>query len=168
MYRFVAGLALLAAAAAGGAAADQPTTVKLPVRAAAPPGRALAHPLLPDELDLTPGNAAPLWIRAGLAARNSGDRWSDERYAWSGETPLEKLPKKQVRALLAAHSAVFRLADQAARKERCDWDLPPLTVQSLADLPLDDVQSFRAAMNVLSIKTRLHLAEGELDEALHT
>lgn len=177
MLRFVAGLVLLAGLVTLAAADPQPAppsppppTVKLPVRSTVPAGRALAHPLLPDELDRTTGNAAPLWMRAGNAARTSGHKWTDEQYKWSSteEMPLGKLPQKQVRELIAAHAAVFRLADQAARKDRCEWDLPPLTVQTLNDLPLDDVQSFRAMTNLLSIKIRLHLTEGDLPAALQT
>src|SRR5262245_19231025 len=47
---------------------DQPTVVKLSATAPAKKARALKYPLLPDPLDLTPGNAATFWRRAGRAA----------------------------------------------------------------------------------------------------
>lgn len=169
MPRFVLGLVLLVGPAVAAAAEPQPTTVALPVPAKLPKqARALEHRLLPDPLDLTHGNAAPMWLRAGTSARTSTRKWTDAEYKWSSrdEMPLDKLPRKEVRELLAQFGTALRLAHQAARLDRCDWDLPPLTLQGLNDLPFDDIQGFRVLAQLLSVEFRLRLAEGELGEAL--
>src|SRR4051794_25164239 len=90
--------------------ADFATAEKIPPAQRAPPQagkptRAISHRLWPDPLDQVPGNAAPLWLRAGLAARlaNTGkQRWTEKEWKWLGssETALKDLPRKEVREFL--------------------------------------------------------------------
>jgi hypothetical protein len=154
-----------------GPAGSEPTpVVKLAAQAGAQPGRALEYRLLPDPLDLTPGNAAPLWLRAGQAARNVRRKLTDKEEKWlsAAETPLQALPRKEVRALLADYAAALRLADQAARRARCDWEYPPLTLQGVQDLPLDEIQNYRELARLLTLRYRLELSEGRFDQAIGT
>jgi hypothetical protein len=134
-------------------------------------GRALKYQLLPDPLDQVHGNAAPLWVRAGLAARGVTKKASDRQYNWTNaaEVPLAKLPQDEVREYLSPHANALRLAELAAQRDRCDWDLPPLTLQNLNDvIPLDEIQSLREIAHLLSLRCRLELAEGQFDKALGT
>src|SRR5437868_8254754 len=52
-----------------GVEAPKVPVVKLAVPKEQKPGRALKYRLWPDPLDQVSGNAAPLWMRAGMAAR---------------------------------------------------------------------------------------------------
>jgi hypothetical protein len=145
--------------------------IKLAVRPAAKQGRALEYRLLPDPLELTAGNAAPLWLRAGQAARNVRRKITGKEYTWMdpAETPLKTFPRKEARALLAEYAAALRLADQAARRQRCDWERPPLTIQSIQqDLPLDEIQNYREVAQLLNLRCRLELSEGRFDQAIRT
>jgi hypothetical protein len=131
-----------------------------------PPHRALKYSLLPEDIDLVPGNAGPQWVRAGQAAAvvKIGLKESN----WAGtETPLDKLPGEEVRKLLDGAHTALRLADQAARYDRCDWEYPPLTIQNL-DLPLSEIQHLRTLATLLAIRCRLELSEGKFDRAVYT
>ncbi len=132
--------------------------------------RALKYQLLPDPLDLTPGNAALVWIRAGRSASATKPKMTEQQSKWTSATdvPLDKLPKEEVRAFLAKYATTLRLADDAARKNHCDWEIPPLTLQNMATLSLDEVQACREIANLLSLQCRLELSEGKFDQALHT
>jgi hypothetical protein len=131
-----------------------------------PPHRALKYALLPEDLDLVPGNAGPQWVRAGQAA--AGIKIGTEESNWaSTETPLDKLPREKVRKLLDNAKTALRLADQAARYDRCDWEYPPLTIQNL-DLPLTEIQRLRTLAALLAIRCRLELSEGKFDRAAYT
>ena len=55
---------------------------------------------------------------------------------------LKDLPKEEVRAYLAHFALPLRLADDAARRDHCDWEMPPLTIQEM-DFPLDEIQHLR-------------------------
>jgi hypothetical protein len=145
------------------------------IRLAVPPGgrdeRALRYALLPGPLDLTPGNAAPLWVRAGRSFREVKRKLTETEDRWRSpiETPLEKLPRDKLRELLKDYAAPLRLAEQAARKERCDWELSPLTIQTLSDnLPLDEMQDCRFIATLLGLQFRLYLAERDFDRTIHT
>jgi hypothetical protein len=150
----------------------QPPTpvIKLAVTLGARQPRALRYPLLPPLVDQTPGNAATLWRRAGHAASTNKRKLTDKEYNWGSatETPLKDLPRKEVRALLDDYAATFRSADQAARRDRCDWDLPPITIQTLGDLALEEVQACRNIANLLNLRCRLEIAERRFDDAIHT
>jgi hypothetical protein len=153
---------------------EPPPLIKLAPQAAGKAPRALKYRLLPDPLDVERGNAATLWVRAGRAARAVRHKWTEKEYSWGGpRTSLQALPRKEVRALLDRHATALRLADQAARRDRCDWDRPPLTLQTLQDttlfgLLMDEVQFTRELANLLSIRCRLELAEGRFEDAART
>src|SRR5262245_53914133 len=97
--------------------------VRLAPQAGGPPPPALKYALLPDALDLGPGNAAPLWVRAADAARRVKRRMGDKEYRWlsPADTPLKGFPAGEVREFLAGYQAALRQAAAAARRDRCDW-----------------------------------------------
>jgi hypothetical protein len=159
------------AARAGGAAEPPPVpTIRVAVPAEAPrPHRALRYALLPEPVDLQPGNAAPQWVRAGQSAVEAGRKLTDKESAWgSSDLPLDKLPREEVRRFLAGAESALRQAERAARYERCDWELPPLTIQTVADIPLAEVQQVRVLAALLSIRCRLELSERRFDDAART
>jgi tetratricopeptide (TPR) repeat protein len=161
------------APAKAGVAAPPPLPGQPPViRLAhgAKPARALEYRLLPGPDDRVPGNAAPLWLRAGMAIHGARHKMTDAEYDWasSDKVPLKALPRKEVREFLKHYEAGLRLADQAARRDRCDWGRPPLTIQTLNDLPLEEIQYLRHLTAILSIRCRLELAEGRFDQALRS
>jgi hypothetical protein len=171
---------LQAAPGAPVVAAPEPMpVVKLAVTTGAPKVRALKYTLLPDPLDLTPGNAAPLWIRAGNAIEGPNRKLLEGAYKGRGgpagtplnfegkRVPLKDLPKQEIRAFLANFSTALRLADQAALCDHCDWEFPPFKLQDF-DFPFDEIQHLRTVAALLSTRFRLELSEGKLDDALHT
>jgi hypothetical protein len=84
------------------------------------------------------------------------------------DTPLADFPKDKARDFLAKYGSTLKLADEAARKNRCDWELPALTMQNMTSYPLDDLQSCREIANLLTLQCRLEMSEGNYDQALHT
>src|SRR5262245_53319782 len=170
MARFF--LAILASVVLTAAAAAEVTSVIPLPAAAAAPSRPFKYTLLPDPADLTPGNAASLWRQAYQASREAKVPFGEKEYKWISreETPLKDFPRKEVREHLDKIKTVLRLADQAARRSSCDWDYPPLTIQSVGEgLPaLNEVQTAREMATLLSLRFRLELAEGRYDDAART
>ncbi len=134
--------------------------------------------MLPDPLDQTPGNAAPLWIRAGEAASSVSRELStgpNKVVAPVGtplslenkKVPLKDLPKEEIRAYLAHFATALRLADEAARCDHCDWELPPLKMQDF-DVPLDDIQRLRILAALLTTRSMLELSESRFDDDIRT
>src|SRR5262245_30750307 len=81
--------------------AQSRVVIELPAKAAAP-DRALKYTLLPEAEELTPGNAASRWRQAVQALKDSGVKFTEKEEAWltRTETPLQDLPRKEVRAVL--------------------------------------------------------------------
>jgi hypothetical protein len=152
------------------APAEQTTLIRLATSPRLPKTHALKYQLVPDALDLTPGNAATIWMRAGRSAATTTPKMLERESKWLGpaDTPLKDFPKADVREFLGKYTATLRLADEAARKSHCDWELPPLTLQSMSSYQLDDVQLCREIANLLTLECRLQLSDGDFDGALRT
>jgi hypothetical protein len=76
-----------------------------------------------------------------------------------------------VREVLAKYAPALRLADQAARRSRCDWERGALTFQNLMGpdfLPLPEIQGMREVTRLLNLRCRLELSEGKYEEAART
>lgn len=151
--------------------ADEAPVITLAPQGKKPPA-ALTYRLLPDPLELVEGNAASVWLRAMAAARGVEHKWTEKQWAWDyagdGGTALKDLPKKELRAVLDKYAAALRLAEQAARRSRCDWERGPLTIQNLAApgyLPLDEIQGLRELIRLVSLRCRLELSEGRFADA---
>ncbi len=147
---------------------EGPKVIRLAPQAKVKEGGAFRYALLPDPRDRTPGNAAPLWRLAGDALREAKHKITEEEFDFSKTSP-QKLPRKEVRILLGHYAATLHLARQAACRERCDWELPPLTIQAIQEyLPLGMLQQWRFLASLLCIQYRLQLAEGRFDDAAET
>ncbi len=144
----------------------------------APERRALKYTLLPDPLDLTPGNAAPLWVLAGDSASAVARELSTgpNKVVAPAGTPLspenkkvalKDLPKEEIRAYLAHFATALRIADQAARCDHCDWELPPFKIQDI-DFPLENIQHLRILAALLTTRSMLELSESRFDDDVRT
>jgi hypothetical protein len=161
-------LALLAAALAAPAAPAQgvePTRITL--HPPAPAGPALRYHLLPQLHEMTPGNAADCYKQAIAAMKKIGDATGagGEVDDWL-ELPPAELPRDKARKLLNIYQEVFRLADQAARSEFCDWGLAERIRKMGVNVTLGDVQDMRALAKLLALRARLDIVEGRTDRAV--
>jgi hypothetical protein len=163
-------VALVSTEIAGGKAPApiQPQAVQLTVAPAAAPTPALKYQLLPELLDMTPGNAAVQYYRSfswewwtNLRKQPDYPKWLEHT-----TTPLKDLPRKELESVVSTH-ALLEL-DIAARKENCDWDMTSRVRSENFVMLLPDVQSFRELANVLALKARYQIAEGQYDKALYT
>src|SRR5581483_11612047 len=146
----------------------QSPLIRLAPQAASKLQSALYYRLLPDSVDLTPGNAAILWHQAALLQRGVAYKITQEEYDWGEPTlRLQQLPQQKVKALLSRYAAALNLSHRAARRESCDWQEPPLTWQGIGELQ-PQIQSFRELALLLSIQCRLHLSERDFEQAAYT
>jgi hypothetical protein len=156
--------------APAGAPPESPPLIRLAPQSTIKQVGGLHYRLVPGPLDRTPGNAAPLWRLASEAFRRSPRKVTPKEEVWrSTETPLKDLPRKEVRDFLVFHAGALRLAREAACRERCDWEMPPLTIQTIHEfVPLEMLQQCRELAVLLGIQYRLQLAEGRFEDAAET
>lgn len=144
------------------------TLAASPAPVAAP---ALKYELLPRLRDRKPGNAAMDYHRARLLQPSwprepkEAVKLQDTLIKWE-EAPIEAMPLPEVKKYLATHAPSFRALDDAAKADRCDWELgTKLSVNNIDGL-LTEVQAFREVARFQKMRARVALAEGNFDEAV--
>ncbi|KPK80502.1 MAG: hypothetical protein AMJ81_12000 [Phycisphaerae bacterium SM23_33] len=147
-------------------AEPQPEVIRLKAAPAAEPRPALTWLLLPEYLDQTPGNAAQLYYLAEqhVPSGKAAHEWEVKISEWL-RTPLEKLPREQIRSATDHYSSALRQVELAARRERCLWDLPIRSEGYRLIIPA--MSKYRTLARVLCLKARLHTADGRCDKAVH-
>ncbi|MHC4398448.1 MAG: hypothetical protein ACYTG0_02075 [Planctomycetota bacterium] len=144
-------------------------TVRLVLHPAAEPRPALKYQLLPEFLDMRPGNAAVHYgkVTAEQIAFFS-DRELQDKIAEFADAPLEELRGDDVPGVLRSSNwPVFRFLYLGARCETCDWQLP-FREEEFYTMLLPHIQQARSYARILAARARVLIAEGKYDEAVET
>ncbi|MFL5245623.1 MAG: hypothetical protein ACJ8FY_26300 [Gemmataceae bacterium] len=165
VFALCAGLIVLSLTNSLAAQPPPQQLTRLRVQPAAAPTPALKYKLLPELEDKTPGNAALLYLRA------FSPEWYMHRrqpnypgYLSNTNTPVSDFPKKDL-SWLVAYNPLKQL-DEAARKETCDWEMPARLREKGIGTLFPEVQGFRELAALLALRSRLHLANGDFDQAI--
>jgi hypothetical protein len=145
---------------------DEAPVVKLTLPPSKLPPRALRYPLLPELRDTTPGNAAPLYLRAfspDWYTLNKGPDAID--FLTMPLDELRNVPREQ---LPAVFSNSLKEVDRAARREYCDWDMTRRLREEGLGMLLPEIQAMRRFATGLALRAKLEMADGNKDKAIHT
>lgn len=162
-------MAAVAALPAVSQSEEEPAPLQLLLQPAAEPEAALTYRLLPPALDLRPGNAAVLYNKLAIEYPGKGrdrrevrDRMSD----WLA-LPLAKLPIDEVRAFLKPSRKLLDDLHMAARRRRCDWELP-LGERDYLSTALPELMPARNFGQLLALEAQIQMSEHRFDDALRT
>lgn len=158
-------------------AAEDPTPVVIIVHPAAAPEPALKYRLLPDRDALQPGNAAIFYHRAiemMLQARRSSAR--ADRHPTAGPSdediwtdwldgPIATIPLDRARGWLDRNRRALHESELGARRLACDWGLDARPEGF--NLMIDEIQQMREMIRLVALRTRVAIADGRTDEAVH-
>jgi hypothetical protein len=163
-------LVLLASGLAARASAQDVEPVRITLHPAAAPTPALRYRLLPALHEMTPGNAADRYKQAVETMKKvrkaTGDGGPEgELETWMDLPPAE-LPRDKARKLLDRYPEVFRLADQAARSEYCDWGFGERIRQKGIATLLPELQEMRHLARLLALRARVEILDGHTDRAV--
>lgn len=150
---------------------DEPPTRCLTLHPAAESRPGLKYQLLPPLLDRRPGNAAVLYNKLGLIYRG-GPEFTEEQnkiLLWGDgdSTPLKEFPRDEARKIVGRWRQVLEDLEYAARREKCDWELPFRELNPITML-LPDAQGAREYARLLRFHARLQIADGDLEGAMAT
>jgi hypothetical protein len=151
--------------------AETPEVISITASPARSPLPALKHRLVFETLELRPGNAAIIYLKAMLvnpAANHPDTLKLNEKVSEWVDQPFEKLPREEVRKLLARYTTVLEQIDIAVHRERCDWEIPLRETDNPFGILLPELQELRNYSRVLLLKARLEMAEGKHEQALGT
>jgi hypothetical protein len=167
---FVAAVALaLSSAVMLAAGPEQPKPRQLTLTPAKVSPSALKYCLLPEPIEQRPGNAVEHYKKARALVREKLPRdLRDKPNEWE-DLPLDKLPRKEVRAWLKHVEGAIREAEAGALCQSCDWgrlqphrgDGSRTAVPFVADI-------YTEVPSLLLLRLRLEMSEGRPDLALRT
>lgn len=138
----------------------------------APQPPIMKYRLYPSYSERVPGDAAPLYHRAILMLSQRSAHLKSPLEYWQEiddwrVMPLDKLPLDKVETVVDSYSSPLQEATFAARRATCDWNLP---IQEhgvdIFSVLLPEIQEMRTVARLLSLRIRLRLAQGRLDEAI--
>ncbi len=156
------------------------TVYQLTVTPAAAADPAFHYRLLPPDIELTSGNAAPFYYRAMLALRRDSEQLRKEfnedaelsQWYATGEdaTPLAALPLDKLRRAveISTGGQTGKELSAAVKRRDCDWQtgIEEMRGPALISFPLTEFQETRQLARMVSLRTRLALAEGRFDDAI--
>jgi hypothetical protein len=156
---------------------SETTVIRMTVTPAAEPVPAFKYRLEARDIDLQPGNAAPYYYRAmsdvdrlrESRRKEFGDVFDDWCETGTDKTPLDELPLDKVRqAELRSDGTIMEQLRIASTRRDCDWQLGVSEIRGieLTEFVIDEVQESRSLSRLLSLRSRLAIAERRYDDAI--
>jgi hypothetical protein len=109
--------------------------------------------------ELTDGDAVPLYEQAAKSLL--GEPQIKQVGEWL-DAPLDKLPLQDVKSMLEQFKPAIQIIEQAAKCKQRNW--PPI---QNGKYPID-LSGYRKSSYVLSLKSRLEIANGQYEQAIST
>ncbi len=153
---------LLLVAAPTDAGRSAARTVDLTLYPAKAPEPAQKYLLLPKANEQTDADAVPLYKKAAKSL--SKDPQIEERIRTWRKTPLDKLPRQQVRSTLQQLKPTLQLLEQAAKCKHCKW-LEAEDDQTTDEL-MQDLSKYRQIIYILTLQTHFQIVQGQYDKAI--
>lgn len=161
----------------------RPQRMELTIHPRAITRPALANNLLPDPIDKTPGNAAPLYLMACVQAAqvpasmneiNDAVRSRFPQEANDGgdllslyiDLPLERLPQPEVDLYLEPYRQILKYVEIGTLREYCWWELPAR--EDVFNSFLTHLNYCRTLANVGNLRTHLQTARHDYPGALRS
>jgi hypothetical protein len=133
--------------------------------------RAVATPALKNRLtwayaDQMSGNAATSYLMA--SGEVNGDviqlEKDDQKIDDLLENPLDQFDPKEAQNILNKYGMILTIMEQGSKCESCDWGLP-VRQQGIA-LLMPYLNNMKVIARLISLKARLSVVEGDMDEAV--
>lgn len=145
----------------------EPRTIA--ITPAATPAAALKYRLFPSSARLTPGNAAPIYLRIRYQTTDAlWDQITQNSEKWLN-VPIDRFPTVEAHKFLDGWNRQLEQLAFGARRSHCDWDYTiPEQRHNIINVALPDCQGMRQWIRLVSLKARLEIAEEKYDEAVRT
>ena len=126
---------------------------------------ALKYRLQMRASELKNANAALLYHSAVEQCPEDGeDKIFDQISGWC-DLPTDQLPSDEVMKILNRFTPCFRTLELAAQRCRCEWDMP---LEEGFAMLMPSLGTYRNITRALSLKLRLEIKAGDMDQALST
>jgi hypothetical protein len=132
------------------------------------PVPALRYRLLPEYIDMRPGNAAVFYGKVKAQQNkffNDQEIWVEITALQSG--PLDQIPTSETAKRIATNESFYKYMRDAALCETCDWQVP-IRTEPAFDILLPELQETRIFARLLVVRIRWQIANGEYDQAIES
>jgi len=161
--------ALASSLVAPGAFGAGPTIKVVSISGSPAPTPALGHRLIPLESELTPGDAAPIYLR--LNSELSPEKLRDLREkptAWLA-LPLDQFPATDARAFVDQWRPQLAQIEYGARRTTCEWNYTIAEeTEHIIEISLADTQAMRTWARLVALKARVEIVEHHFQDAART
>jgi hypothetical protein len=134
---------------------------------------------VPERRALVPGNAAIFYHRGiqlviqrrargavvDKAQNQARSESVDEQIANWVSGPIAKIPRDEARKQLGFYETVLKEAELGAGRSTCDWEFDQR--KEGFSLLLPEIQEMRSLARLVSLRARLAILDGKIDEAMH-
>jgi len=161
-------------------------TMEMTLHAKAEPRPALKYRLIPDDFEMLDGNAyiyylkangffeqrsarerlIQIWREASARAEKEGKQYHQVPPAVWGSTPPDELPLDEVKEYLRLTSFQTQFLREAAQRDRFDADRNLREADDLIGYLLPEIQSMREVARTQTLRCRVAIAEGRIDDAI--
>jgi hypothetical protein len=139
-----------------------PAEIKLTLHPAPINRPTMRYRLLPDKVDLTPGNAAVLYLVAEQLIPTQPPATQDDLSDWAA-LPAGEIPRPKADDLLKTYAGALHQLDLAARREECHWEMPFHSEGWRTLLPY--LSQIRTLARALALQAHLQIADHKYAEA---
>jgi hypothetical protein len=147
-------------------AANPETLIRLTVSPAPAPKPALRYRLLPELVEMHPGNPVQNYLKSFMEQQKFFfDKEAVQRREKLLVMPLKELPARE---LLDYGGPALRQADWAARLDNPDWQILLNLKAEGIYVMVPEVQQLRSLASALKVRMRAEVALGRFDAALRT
>jgi hypothetical protein len=142
------------------------TLIRLTVPSAPVPKPALRYLLLPDLIEMSPGNPIQQYIKSSMEQQSFFfDKAAFERREQLLAMPLRELPASEAQEY---SRSALEDADRAARLDNPDWQTLIKLKADGYSLLLPEVQQMRGIARALAARLRAEVDQGRFDDARRT
>lgn len=144
----------------------KPMVIQLTLHPAPLVGLPFRYRLLPDLVDLEPGNAAPLYMIASELMAGSDTKENTTVIDELEGQAADKIDRDRANAFLERFRSPLRHVELGARREYCTWDLPVRSEGFGTLLPY--LKGMRTLSRLIALQAKIQVADGRYDAAVHT
>jgi hypothetical protein len=162
-------LALWASTFRSGALGAEPKIRVMTISPASEAVPALQNRLLPLESELTPGDAAPIYIRlTSDLTTDALSKLSEKPKTWLA-LPFDQFPAREARTFLDGWRPKLAQLEYGARRATCSWNYSLLEERDhITDVVLPDAQSMRTWSRLLALEARVEISDRQFAAAVRT
>ena len=147
----------------------EPKEITLSVTRKDAPTPIFRYRFLPTTPELTPGDAAPIYLRLGYGLPDGDLQGTDLKVGAWLEQPIDSFPTSEAKLAVDRWFLQLQQIEFGTRRQTCDWNYTALEEKDNPfDIRLTDAHTMRVWGRLLALKAKVEIASGHPEDAIRT